>query len=803
MKAFKGKKGAKSTGASDKISLNPQREEDDRRAAEQALADPATKEVLECVWYCTLHGGETLRTEKCDLARFRAFAQLSGYATNDKTNSTVTRAFDAQMEIDEKLLFNNFVRSIFHLGFEKFETQDYAVSLKKMLDTYLIPFVQTHRKLNEMDGSEPDDRMLTIAEVDRFLYVFDGVFERVFARYRDSDKHQTRELTVDQMKVLDQFMELDEIKDMLKDFGYFPKFVSFVEMSKAAQYACFGRIVVDPTKQGPGRTSNIEVKKDAGASVGVPIDLSATSAATSPVGAAANPLYIPSLPSEYQTEVLIDKPRLMSFLLRIAQVVYSRPENIKTCPSMVSRAEELMRQFGGIYEKIFGRTIESDCDFSEKGPPILVNTGALSPQVGSMKGGFELHILGSNFCEKRGVFVRFGAPEIVVRCKTITKKKVIVDAPAMKPKDVEFHVDFRHGEYDVTLHRVAKVFIECSNNRWEFSNTDPLQMLTFREVLPKHVIDEATSALLMKLFGAVCSINDRGNTKLMSREKWRFFKQMCSLAESLDGREDCEPFFLEVAEYFDGSHDISLNFKGFLRVLARTLMLMHGDEWPLKIHEVANIKFDERRKAPDPGPRVEQNEVVLARRAISMVERRSARELDIFLGPVLCGFVSSRPGDITSSCSGRTVTHVKAHPFLSYDQLELNTEMTVMRHIQMSQSMEHLLARLRQDGFDFAAHHPKSKTRKPAGRCWSLCSAQEKVIGAVWDYQGNYSCLQWQPAEKEMYSDAFTFAMYEEEQAVDFITCYLSFAKSKTVDQLRSSLEIKGYRLETKLFRVP
>ena len=103
------KKGGKAP-AGDKLSLNPQREEDDRRAAELAMLDPATKEALESAWYCTLHGGENLRAQKCDMNHFRAFAQQCGYAVNDKTNSSVTRAFDAQMEIDEKLLLRHWLR---------------------------------------------------------------------------------------------------------------------------------------------------------------------------------------------------------------------------------------------------------------------------------------------------------------------------------------------------------------------------------------------------------------------------------------------------------------------------------------------------------------------------------------------------------------------------------------------------------------------------------------------------------------------------------------------------------------------
>jgi len=457
------------------------------------------------------------------------------------------------------------------------------------------------------------------------------------------------------------------------------------------------------------------------------------------------------------------------------------------------------------YERLFGKSMQSDCDFSEKGPPILVNTGSLQPDHGPLSGGTELSISGGNYCEKRGVFVRFGEGGSVVRVRQIHKKKVVVDTPPMKARDSEFTVEFKHGEYEITLHRINKAVVECSNNRWEFSVTDPPQTFLFRESTPPYAIDESTSAGLLRVFSNVCSQDDRNNTKLMNRAKWRLLKKMSQLYEGQPGAdEDIEPFFFEVAEYSDVTQDICLIFKNFLRVLGKTLLRMYGPEtYTQYFAQVANTASVERKRPVDLAPRAEQTDIAIARRAIAMVERRSCQELDVFSGPVVCGVIYSRAGSVSSCVTGRAVDITKQHPFLTYTHYDVNTEQCILRHVQMSQSLPHLLQRLRQEGFDFAAHCSKLQTRKPAGRCWSI-RGEQRILGCLWDYPGNVSCIGWQPAEAEMANPNATLMVYEEsDSAMDFLVCYIQYVKAKSVQQLRTALESKGYVLHTKLYRAP
>jgi hypothetical protein len=199
---------------------------------------------------------------------------------------------------------------------------------------------------------------------------------------------------------------------------------------------------------------------------------------------------------------------------------------------------------------------------------------------------------------------------------------------------------------------------------------------------------------------------------------------------------------------------------------------------------------------------MEVGEAALARRSIAMVERRSNVALDVFMGPVLVGQVTSHPGHVKSACTGNDVVHRKRHPWITYEHLDLNTEKCVLHHLSESLSFSHFLRRLRAEGFDFGSLHPRPMTRRPAGRCWAVvCEGEE--VGALWDYEGNFSCMEWQPAEREMFCKHATMMLYEEESSVHFIVCYLQFAKSKSVQHLREMLEGKGFIVRTKLYRVP
>ena len=805
------------------MSLNPEREEEDAKQFAAAMADANNRLELERAWVVALSHGEPLVLGRLDVTRLYGYAADCGFGTNDRFLGMATSAFDLFSEDDRDgcVGFDGFVKALFYMGMDRFGLQgDHQGALAKMMTTYVRPYNEAHRQKNASDGSEPDDVLLAIPEIDRILYVYDGVMDRLFNRYRDVDQHTNRELTLDQNRLLDQYVEVEELKELLKDFNLFPRMVAYTDISRACQYSCFGKIVVDPSRQGGARYSAIDAKKDAGAD----IKMEAFSAdeftpeAPGDRGDAPNPLYLPILPPEYLTdEALLDKARFMSAMVRLAQCIYSRGtasdaastsvSGNDSYPTRTSRLEALLRYMGPYYEKIFQRTMESDCDYSEKGLPTISLNAPFFPPTGPMT-GYEMTINGGNFCEKRGVFVRFGEGDDakVVRCKSIARRKIIVDVPEAAPRDVEVQVDFNHGAYDVCFNKVTKQRVECSNNRWQYSNTEPPQYILLKMKLPPYTVDEETSAKLIKLFGAVCAFQDSFNTKLMVRSKWRALKEHCELTEAAvpDG-PDHDVFYMEVAEFHEGAHDLSLNFKGFLRVLSRTLLAMHGEErWMEGLLFVAGKRFEtQKRLGVEKTAKTDQSDVALARRAIAMVERQPYITLDVFLGPIIVGVLKGVPGDISTATGGAPVVLQRAHPQLTYTHLECNTQSVVLAHLTASHGLHHFVRRLLHDGFDVSCHSPNIGTRRPAGRCWAIKNAEGARIGAVWDYSGNYSNIEWQPALQEMASRNFTMCTYVEEKSLDFVLGYLCYTKAKDIAQLRANLAARGYSLMTKLFRLP
>ena len=102
---------------------------------------------------------------------------------------------------------------MFHIAMEA-SVAHRRVAASKIVETYLAPFVARHRQENVHDGTGP-----TYApqqpDIDRLLYVYDAVFDRPFrdTRVRSTP---TRELTLKLVRILDSYVELDEMKDFFK-----------------------------------------------------------------------------------------------------------------------------------------------------------------------------------------------------------------------------------------------------------------------------------------------------------------------------------------------------------------------------------------------------------------------------------------------------------------------------------------------------------------------------------------------------------------------------------------------------------
>lgn len=911
-----------------RVSLNPEVERAELASAQVALSDPKRFHDIERLWFAVLSSGLALYHETCTVLEFRAMLKRSGLSANEKEFNSHMSHFDDILQTTAGgsgggggaggggegrpralsiaavgapagpppvtgLDLVPFLRILFRIGCEKFRTGDHLVALDAVLKVLVAWTAKVHTSNAVDPAAAPDEGFLEMADVDAVLYVYDAVFDRMFKRYRNMDTHGNRELTLEQAIVLDQFMELEEIREFLKEFTFFPKNCSWVEMSIASQMACFGQIVVNPARQGTGRQSQInpnvgrefEEQRDKRLSVALPAapmvaspllesspqavksgrrksvgalvgfgspagpgqDDALTGQSSSNLGTSApraiNPLYVEVLPPEFlTTEVLLDKARFMTFVVRLSQMLYHKPDLLTRLPTVASRVEEFLRFARGPYEKIFGHPMDEDCDWAPRGVPTLnggTSTSAISPGELSCAGG-PVVVSGANFCEKRGCFVRLtiaggsdpphaaspvapppgsqqGATAfetidaaavipgtMVLRCKDVTKRRCVAVIPPLPPAEVHFDCQFRDGNYRVTSCRTSRCGLEASNDRVVYSLTVPQQILTLRKQLPPYDIDEDVAKRILKTFSTTCAVGQKYNSKYLVRNNWRRLKTMYELRECPITEDERDIFFVAFAELHDGAPEFALDFRGFLRCVSRTFFEMYGEEhWMDHIPRLATMDGGEKARGKAEAPPEEKRELVRAKEALDNIEKKLYVELDVYLGPVLCGMLTNRSGPITSCALGSKVIVAGKHTALSYDHYDdVSTERSILGVLDLSMSFLQALQRLNRAGFEFAAHTADVRSRKPPGRCWRIFANDRasNAIGAMWDYPGQFSCLEWQPADHELRHPTVTLAFYTSDDDVCFLQGYLAFTKATDAASLRTALAQYGMVLNSQLF---
>eukprot|EP01062_Namystynia_karyoxenos_P073089 TRINITY_DN69935_c0_g1_i1.p1 TRINITY_DN69935_c0_g1~~TRINITY_DN69935_c0_g1_i1.p1 ORF type:complete len:999 (+),score=390.42 TRINITY_DN69935_c0_g1_i1:81-2999(+) len=864
---------------------------------------------LTAMWYAALDHDPYLYKGQMDIKLWRQWARQVGLIVDpgprgerrqeaETQTARVLQAAQIAMGCDTETMDQvRWLRALCHVAFFLQPEMDaeHERALHWMAETYLDPWLERYRQRNDNDGLQPGDGLFLPLECDRILYVYDTPLTKLFDRYRALDQHTNRQLSFDYMKQLNEYVELSELRDFCKDYGLFPKVLSFAEISKIAQIACFGKVLTEPTRQTQGAEGMPDtkelVRRKSGAAAqdlrqyqdeqGGMVKPEEGLGQHSDVGL-GNQYVNP----EGVTEPLLDRTMFMDCIMRIAQVIYQRTDKDRLeLPSVAARIEALLRHMEPVYLKQFGREMRDDCDWELKGPPVLkataenvACTGPLGPR-GPCSGGYDIMVEGHNFCTKRSVYVKFFDPlgktprPFVVKAHTVKPRRVWVTAPKVEPTDVAAEVAFDHDHrtWSVTVSRVAVLRVECSNDRHNYTSTEPEQSFIFQDVSPPWYIPEDLAVKAHKVFQNVVSFKDRRNTRFMTRSKWRRFKRDYGIVEQIlrkprlseDGErivyEDKEdPHFDHLAQEqilppvvgreADGAglgperkEDVIL-FPSFLRLLVRCFCEYQPDSdneestafdhiRPLgEIKAVIEAAAQREEKKVEHNVEDIQDEIALTRKQIELVERKTARELDVYCGPVLCATLSDRPGYVTLASAARSPGQSGKHPlevhpegddgtqhgdpraeqrrqitrrkhrFLSCVIHDTNTEGRLLMHINTADSFDHLFDRLSRDNFDVAASADPA-TRKPTGRCWHLLHRGEK-LGAMWDYCGHFANQMWQPQRLDADHPHITMTVYREHTDLYYIICFMLYNKARTVKDLRTLLGQRGYTLKTCLYKV-
>eukprot|EP00741_Cyanophora_paradoxa_P003257 tig00000691_g3165.t1 len=234
-----------------------------------------------------------------------------------------------------------------------------------------------------------------------------------------------------------------------------------------------------------------------------------------------------------------------------------------------------------------------------------------------------------------------------------------------------------------------------------------------------------------------------------------------------------------------------------------------------------------RIRGPAPKREIDPLAAELAR-----ITRRAVRSLDIFCGPVLVGRADDAPGRVrqpppvggtagfASAARIQGDALARKHPFLDVWMFEDFVKARLEAHVDLAESFDHFVRRLRRDGFDLAPSWDP-ETRKPVGRCWHIkgkgSQGPSTHVATLFDYPGQFGTLRWQATDGCAEHSEVCMCVYEEgeegggasapgldgeevEQGRLVLDLYGCFSKARTAAQLRHRLASKGFSLAPVLY---
>lgn len=801
-------------------------EEEERKVVEKVLKSQDLRPHIDDLWVCILKHGDPLFEGRMALGLWMGFVRDAGL---------VKRGWQAQVDEEQykesfqkvaqeagSVDFTGFVSALFNAAMYRHNTTERIPALKVLMDHYAKAYPQRVREENVHDGFQAGevlaealkpDGFIMIHSLDRVLYKYNKVLVKLHAKYKGAYPH-TRKVEVlgaEAVEGMQATMEAEDMRELLKDFGLFPSVTTMLDICRIVHFSAFGteptfsryQPADKPDKEDPASPSSGAPSTPVTPFSGVKSEEEKTLLALKRTTDMAGDVYFAD-----DTPGL-DLSQFTDALIRLAQLLYQSEQGL---PTVTSRVENLLRKLVPQYPTLMGCEMQADMQFEPKDVPILHEA---SPKTGPCAGGFDVTLTGHNFCDIRGVYVKFADSrgEHIVKTTTVELETVTVQVPPVVPKGSRVDMAKEDACFAVQLFKEASLTITASNDRSAYSSTNPPLVLVLEDPSPAFMLPDDLVDKLGRLFSKYCSSDDRYNTTRLTRDKWNRFKQEYKLRVPGGGMvnetdpagnvaKEEDPYFAEAATQGEGDKEQEphMLWEPFLK----TVIKIFAQEPEAGGHQIV----ESLRKIVQAGSDKyvgmglhgqsshEEEEMKMARAGIKLIQRGTTRTLDIYCGPVLCGTIQERPGLITTFSSQ---TKAK-HKFLTYQQHDINTESRIRNHIAMAESFDHLLNRLLLDSFELAAScEPKS--RKPTGRCWTIHHGKEK-IGALWDYEGQMSNLDWQPAQVETTNTAITLTVYRADHDPHYVLCYICFIKAKDVSHMRTMLTAKGYSLQTLLYKL-
>eukprot|EP01063_Lacrimia_lanifica_P015941 TRINITY_DN22591_c0_g1_i1.p1 TRINITY_DN22591_c0_g1~~TRINITY_DN22591_c0_g1_i1.p1 ORF type:complete len:944 (+),score=306.61 TRINITY_DN22591_c0_g1_i1:82-2832(+) len=849
----------------------------DTRAIAAILDNKVTLDKWESAWLCFLSHGAPLEKNASNFLAFRAWCReckITTCPSIDQNQADIDAAMVTSVVedvLDQRMIgedlpqadiidFRAFIRALCLIGFHKYgmerTTKDsHEVVLGGLLQDYVEPWVERHRARYDTDGIKPVAEGLHCEEVDRLLYVYHSPLHRIFHKFVGDDPEGAARLAGGQTTIPSpqyrSLMGFDRFRETLAELGVE---VAASAMGQILELAVESNEGVDglpvkaarqPSVDPPSQDEALEKEKEG--STGGDDDAGSGDAADMVHEDSA----VPSAQNPYE-HLLVDVAGFVEALLRMSQFIATRTEHDKkTIPTIAARFQAFLARLRSRYESFFGHSIDEDCDWTPKGLPLLATKGAL-PSSGppSVDASYDITINGSNFCTKRGVYVRFesphghevGTPPPVVKAHTVLPQRVIVTVPPVDPLEVVVDAFCDQGTqvWCVDVARNAVCHLEASNDGHAWTATAPKLAFTFVDKLPSWFLPEEVANDLHTTFTKIVTFRDKRNTRYMTLEKWRRFKadynvdeaplpgalttqqlthtivqSLKSSATTAAMATNEEPYFRQLSsmqvlpplstdtENHGVRSEACLDLKAFLKILCMCLCVDPEKEGGeafeppgQRIAQLLAVAVEKEAKRVEISVDDILDELNTTREAIAMIEHKTTRVLDVYLGSVLCANIVDHPGSIAMSNDSAPK---KKHKALTCTIYDTSNEGVIASHVMLCDTFDQLYHRLANASFDFASPNDPA-TRKPTGRCWQVFNNETKV-GVVWDYPGNFSNHLWQPTQLDAYNKKLTMTVYKDHEDLDFIVPFMQYMKADTPQKIRKLLVQRGYTLRSCLYK--
>ncbi|WP_013323871.1 hypothetical protein [Gloeothece verrucosa] len=170
------------------------------------------------------------------------------------------------------------------------------------------------------------------------------------------------------------------------------------------------------------------------------------------------------------------------------------------------------------------------------------------------------------------------------------------------------------------------------------------------------------------------------------------------------------------------------------------------------------------------------------------IPKRDIRTFYIYKNGVLTLALEDRPGTLHSMASPPP-TGAPTHPFIHGSAYDAKSEDEMGTLLRKSTSFDNYINLLIEAGYDVVSRENTFQLKLEGG---FRLEDEKGLVGALWNYPGQFTCIGWQPASGQLDFDYVTLTVYRQDRARELLN---QLQSNQTFEALKNHLESLGFKL--------